>query len=153
MGAPRGASGGRRPRSLARRCVAQALYQWQMTGHDGDSIDLDFLRGESQEQIDQRYFETLLRGVITHVDLLDDLLGPLLDRPIAEVDPVERAILRMGACELRFHPEVPFRVVINEAVETAKRFGAHHGHKYVNGILDRLAEQLRAEEIAIMSRK
>jgi N utilization substance protein B len=149
----KGHSGSHRARSLARRCVVQALYQWQLTNHDTSAIDAQFLVEETEGAVDRRYFDTLLGEVIRNVDDLDQLLTPLLDRPLQDVDPVERAVLRLGACELRFHPEIPFRVVINESVEIAKLFGAHHGHKYVNGILDRLAEKLRAEEIAIMTRK
>lgn len=139
-------------RSRARRCIVQALYQWQLTNHDAGAIDLQFFLDETEGEVERRYFDSVLREVIEHIDTLDELLTPLLDRPLPEVDPVERAILRLGAGELRYHPEVPYRVVINEAIEIAKLFGAHHGHKYVNGILDRLAEQLRAEEIAIRNR-
>lgn len=137
-----------RARSRARRCVVQALYQWQLTGHDVEAIDPQFLIDESQGRLDRAYFDTLLREVLTHIEELDGILVPLLDRPIREVDPVERAVLRLGVCELRYHPEIPFRVVINEAVELAKMFGAEHGHKYVNGILDKVAARLRAEEVA-----
>ena len=84
----------------------------------------------------------MLKGL----DEIDDLIAPLLDRPMTQVDPVERAILRVGAFELAHRPEVPYRVVINEGVELAKRFGAEQGHRFVNGVLDRLAHQLRAVE-------
>jgi len=136
-------------RSRARRCIVQALYQWQLTNHDADAIDPQFFLDESEGEVDRTFFDRVLREVLEHVDVLDELLIPLLDRPLREVDPVERAILRLGACELRYHPEVPFRVVINEAVELAKLFGAHHGHKYVNGILDKLSERLRSEEYKV----
>jgi N utilization substance protein B len=139
-------------RSRARRCIVQALYQWQLTNHDAGAIDPQFFLDETEGEVERRYFDGVLREVIEQVDALDELLTPLLDRPLPEVDPVERAILRLGAGELRYHPEVPYRVVINEAIELAKLFGAHHGHKYVNGILDRLAEQLRAEEVAVRNR-
>lgn len=139
-------------RRRARRCLVQALYQWQLTNHDAEAIDPQYFIDEGEGPVDRRFFDSLLREVIERIDDIDELLVPLLDRPLREVDPVERAILRLGACELRFHPEVPFRVVINEGVELAKLFGAHHGHKYVNGILDRLAERLRAEEVAIVNR-
>jgi N utilization substance protein B len=142
-----------RARSRARRCIVQAIYQWQMTNHDTAALDPQFFIEEGDgDDIDRKYFDTVLREIIERVDALDELLIPLLDRPLTEVDPVERAILRLGACELRYHPEVPFRVVINEEVELAKLFGAHHGHKYVNGILDKLAERLRAEEVAVVNR-
>ena len=139
-------------RSRARRCVVQALYQWQLTNHDVSAIDPQFFLDETEGEVDRRFFDSVLREVLERIDDVDELLTPLLDRPLREVDPVERAILRLGACELRYHPEVPFRVIINEAVELAKLFGAHHGHKYVNGILDRLAERLRTEEVAVLSR-
>lgn len=148
----KGQASGHRARSRARRCVVQAVYQWQLTSHDASAIDPQFFIDESEGEVDRRLFDTLLREVLEHVDELDDLLSPLLDRPLNEVDPVERAVLRLGACELRYHPETPFRVIINESVELAKLFGAHHGHKYVNGILDRLAERLRSEEVAIVSK-
>lgn len=140
-------------RSRARRCVVQALYQWQLTQHDVAALDPQYFVGESEGKIDRDYFDALLREVLGHIDELDDALTPLLDRPIREVDPVERAVLRLGACELRFHPEIPFRVVINEAVELAKLYGAEQGHKYVNGILDKLAARLRGEEIAAPGRE
>ena len=93
------------------------------------------------------YFQDLLRGVPTHLNELDAALSPCLDRALASVDPVERATLRLAAYELAHHPEIPYRVVINEAVELAKVFGAEEGHKYVNGVLDKLAKKLRAVEM------
>lgn len=135
-------------RSRARRCIVQALYQWQLTGHDAGALDAQFFIDEGEGEIERAFFDAALAEVLAHTDVIDALVAPLLDRPLQEVDPVELAILRLGACELRYHPEVPFRVVINEAVELAKLFGAHHGHKYVNGILDRLAARLRAGEVS-----
>jgi N utilization substance protein B len=137
-----------RARSRARRCIVQALYQWHLTGRDAAALDPQFFIEEGEGDIDRAFFDRLLAEILAQVDALDALIAPLLDRPLGEVDPVELAILRLGADELRHHPETPFRVVINEAVELAKLFGAHHGHKYVNGILDRLAARLRAEEVS-----
>jgi N utilization substance protein B len=137
-----------RARSRARRCIVQALYQWQLTGRDAAALDPQFFIEEGEGDIDRAFFDKLLAEILAQVDDLDGLIAPLLDRALGEVDPVELAILRLGADELRHHPQTPFRVVINEAVELAKLFGAHHGHKYVNGILDRLAARLRAEEVA-----
>jgi N utilization substance protein B len=137
-----------RARSRARRCIVQALYQWQLTGRDAAALDPQFFIEEGGGDIDRAFFDKLLAEILAQVDDLDGLIAPLLDRALGEVDPVELAILRLGADELRHHPQTPFRVVINEAVELAKLFGAHHGHKYVNGILDRLAARLRAEEVA-----
>ncbi len=136
-----------RKRSRARRCVIQALYQWQLGGSDLSEPDLEFLVADDGKQLDREYFRTLLAEIRTHEEALDNMIRPYVDRPLNEVDPVERAILRLGACELAYHLEVPFRVVINEAVELAKVFGAEHGHKFVNGILDKLAAQLRRTEI------
>jgi N utilization substance protein B len=137
-----------RARSRARRCIVQGLYQWHLTGRDAGALDPQFFIEEGEGEIDRGFFDHLMAEILAHADELDDTIAPLLDRPIGEVDPVELAILRLGADELRYHPETPFRVVINEAVELAKLFGAHHGHKYVNGILDKLAARLRAAEVA-----
>jgi N utilization substance protein B len=134
-------------RVLGRRLALQALYQWQLAGQDLQDIEAQFLERDEAGQADLGYFHDLLHGIPRHLDRLDADLGPLLDRPLVEVDPVERAALRIGAYELGFHPEVPFRVVINEAVELSKRFGAEEGHRYVNGVLDRLARRLRAPEV------
>jgi N utilization substance protein B len=98
------------------------------------------------EIADLDYFEDLLTGVERHVEELDDALRPHVDREVARIDPIERAALRLGAYELRFRPDVPYRVILNEAVEATKRFGAEHGHTYVNGVLDKLAGELRAAE-------
>ena len=98
------------------------------------------------EVADIEYFEDLLRGVETNVAGLDQCLRPHIDREVEQVDPIERAALRLAAYELKFRPDVPYRVVINEAIEVTKRFGADHGHSYVNGVLDKLAGELRATE-------
>jgi N utilization substance protein B len=99
------------------------------------------------EVADLEYFEALVRGVAEHCAELDAALAKFVDRDIAQVDPIERAVLRIAAFELRRRPDVPYRVVINEAIETTKRFGAEHGHTYVNGVLDRAAADWRAAEI------
>lgn len=136
-------------RSRARSVLVQALYQWQMTGQDISQIEAQFLaEGEEMADVDQDYFTALLHEVPTRLKELDAHLSPYLDRSISQVDPVERAILRLGACELALHPEVPYRVVINEGVELAKRFGAEQGHKYINSILDKVARDLRAVEVS-----
>lgn len=127
--------------------MVQALYQWQLGGSDLAEPDLEFLIAGDGKQLDREYFRELLAEIRSHEVELDDMIRPYVDRPLNEVDPVERAILRLGACELAYHLEVPFRVVINEAVELAKVFGAEHGHKFVNGILDKLAARLRSTEI------
>jgi len=134
-------------RSKARHYAVQALYQWQLTGHDLSDIDNQFLAEQDVRTFEVPYFKELLHGVPANLHALDEQLSPLLDRALASVDPVERAILRLGAYELMHHPEVPFRVAIDEAVELAKIFGAEQGHKYVNGVLDKMAKKVRRSEI------
>ncbi|MDH5634135.1 MAG: transcription antitermination factor NusB [Gammaproteobacteria bacterium] len=134
-------------RHLARQAAVQALYQWQLTEQAPEDIEDHFILDHEMSQVDMEYFDLLVRQVPLHVHELDDYLIPYLDREIDEVDPVERAILRIGVYEFEFHLEVPYKVIINEAVELAKTFGAEHGHKFVNGVLDKVAARLRAAEI------
>lgn len=133
-------------RSRARRRALQALYAWQLSGSSIGSVIDQFRHEQDMEVADQEYFEDLVRGVEAHVAELDAGLAPFLGREVAQVDPIERAALRLGAYELKYRIDVPYRVVINEAIETTKRFGADHGHTYVNGVLDKLAGQWRATE-------
>jgi N utilization substance protein B len=134
-------------RSQSRRHALQALYQWQMAGQDLVDISNQFLEEQDINKFEIPYFQDLLHGVPTHLAELDAMLRPALDRAIESVDPVERAVLRLGAYELTYHLEVPYRVVINEAVELAKVFGAEQGHRFVNGVLDRVARQVREAEV------
>lgn len=136
-----------RKRSRARHHAVQAVYQWQLTGHDVGEIVSQFLASQDPKTFDVEYFRELLRGVAMNLGRLDGWIAPHIDRPIEQLDLVERAILRLGAYELGFRPEVPYRVAINEAVELAKTFGAEEGHKYVNGVLDKLARELRSAEV------
>lgn len=122
----------------------QGLYQWQQSRCTLQDINPDFLLHVAGDRVDKGYFFTLLHGVVEHVDELDELLAPHLSRPLTQLDPVERGILWVGAYELRFQLDVHQAVIINEAVELAKRFGAEQGHKFVNGVLDKLARQLRS---------
>jgi N utilization substance protein B len=133
-------------RSQARHRAVQAIYQWQMAGQDVREIRDQFLSNEEGGAFEIPYFDKLLSGVPAHLSELDRQLGPCLDRSIESVDPVERAILRLGAYELIHQPEVPYRVIINEAVELAKVFGAEQGHRFVNGVLDKLARRVRKAE-------
>jgi N utilization substance protein B len=135
-------------RSRARQYALQALYQWQVTGQDIADIEGQFLEKEELAKSDVGLFVELLHGVPGNLRELDEALVPLLSRPLAQVDPVERAVLRLGAFELGHHLDIPYRVVINEAVELAKRFGADQGHRFVNGVLDKLARRLRPTEQA-----
>ena len=133
-------------RSRARRRALQALYAWQLSGSAIGAVIDQFRHEQDMEVADLEYFEDLVRGVESHCAELDAGLLPFLGREVAQVDPIERAALRLGAYELRYRIDVPYRVVINEAIETTKRFGADHGHTYVNGVLDKLAGQWRTTE-------
>jgi transcription antitermination protein NusB len=133
-------------RSRARRRALQALYAWQMSGSKMTSVIEQFRHEQDMEVADLEYFEDLLRGVERHLDVIDEALKPYIDRDVAQIDPIERAALRLAAYELKFRPDVPYRVIINEAIEVTKRFGADHGHSYVNGVLDKLAAQIRVTE-------
>ena len=136
------------PRSWARRCAAQAIYEWQMTGQLPSQIAAQFIADEDLHKADPDFFRELVHQVPARLADIDAALQPFLDRSLAQVDPVERAILRIGGYELLQHPELACRIVINEAVELAKLFGAEQGHRYVNGVLDRLARSMRVAEFA-----
>ena len=134
------------PRRRARRRALQALYQWQLNDDSATSIIGQFVEEQSFDGVDQAYFETLVREVVHHRDALDEAVSPFLQRSAAGIDQMERVILRIGACELVHHPEIPHRVVIDEAVELTHRFGAEQAHTFVNSVLDRLAGQVRTQE-------
>jgi len=136
------------PRSMARRLALQALYQWQVSGQTAADISSQFAEDQNLKGAERGYYEELLAQVPVHADELDEHLKPMLDRPLHEVDPVERAILRIGAYELAYRKEIPYRVVLNEAIELAKVFGGEQGHKYVNSILDGVAKTVRPQEVA-----
>jgi N utilization substance protein B len=133
-------------RSRARRRALQALYAWQLSASPVDKVIEQFRAEQDMEIADLEYFEALVRGVVQHAEELDAVLAKFIDRTVAQVDPIERAVLRIAAFELAHRLDVPYRVVINEAIETTKRFGAEHGHTYVNGVLDRAAAEWRAQE-------
>ena len=135
-------------RSWARRCAAQALYQWQMTGQDPAIIASEFLADQDLLKADSGYFRELVHETPKCVAEIDAALEPFLDRPLVQVDPVEQAILRIGGYELMQRPDIAYRIVINEAVELAKLFGAEQGHRFVNGVLDKLAHVARPNECA-----
>ena len=132
-------------RSRTRRAALQALYQWQMTGHTAEELHAQFKENPPPGGFDPVFFDALVGGVIIDFEVLDTEIAAFTDRPVREVDPVERAILRIGTHELRSMLEIPWRTVINEAVELAHTFGAEQSHKYVNGVLDRVARRLRPE--------
>jgi N utilization substance protein B len=134
------------PRRRAREFALQGLYQWQLAGHDVPAIEAHLSGVSGFEKMDRTLFELLLKGAIGSAAELEALIAPLLDRPYAELSPIERAILLLATFELQRHPEAPYKVVINEAIELAKSYGGTDGHKYVNGVLDKLAAQLRPGE-------
>ena len=134
-------------RRKARHYGMQALYQWHMAGASLSDIEAEFRADYDFSHVDLEYFQALLPGVPASVDELEAILEPLLDRRLEELDPIERTLLRMGTWELRERIDVPYKVVINEAVALAKKFGATDGHKYINGVLDKAARQLRKVEI------
>lgn len=139
-------SGPYEPRKRARRRALQALYQWQLNDDSADAIIRQFVEEQNFDQVDQQYFESLVREVVAYRDELDEAVAPFLKRVNASIDQMERVILRLGACELIHHLEIPHRVVIDEAVELAHRFGAEQAHTFINGVLDRLADKVRTME-------
>jgi N utilization substance protein B len=134
------------PRSRARRRALQALYQWQITGQEAAEILRQFRAVQDMKGVDEAYFEALLCGIVAGQEGLDEELQPFLDRPIGQVDLMERVVLRIGAFELLNCPDLPFRVVLDECVDLAHRFGSEQGHSYVNAVLDRAARQWRSAE-------
>jgi transcription antitermination protein NusB len=133
-------------RSRARRRALQALYQWQMTGQDASEIISQFRKQQDLSLVDEEYFERLLNGVAGQRDELDEGLGEFVDRPVAQLDMMELAIIRLSGWELLNAPEVPFRVVLDEGIDLAHRFGAEQGHAFVNGVLDKAAKAWRPME-------
>jgi N utilization substance protein B len=137
---------GTRARSIARKLAMQALYQWQLTQQTASEIKKQFLDSEDSAGVDREHFEELVSGCIARHEELAAALKPFIDRPIEQLDPVETAILMIGMFELQQRVDIPYRVVINEAVDLTKRFGATDAHKYVNAVLDRAARELRTAE-------
>ena len=133
-------------RSRSRRRALQAIYAWQLSATSEGALIAEFAHEQAHEIADLEYFEDLVRGVLRHVAQLDAALAGFIDRTVDEVDPIERAALRIAAYELLHRPDVPYRVVINEAIDSTKRFGSEHGHTYVNGVLDKAAASLRGTE-------
>lgn len=130
-------------RKKARQRVLQALYQWQLAGQDVRAVEQQFLSDQNMQKADATHFQTLFRGITQQTQRIDTAFNPFLDRGIAHLDPIELAILRIGCYELLHCPDVPWRTAINEAVDLAKMFGATESHKYVNGILDKVAHKLQ----------
>jgi len=134
-------------RRKARRFAVQALYQWHMGGDALSNIEAQFRVDNDMKKVDGDYFHELLHEVPSHLTELDELVVPYLDREMHQLDPVELAIFRISTYELKYRVDVPYKVVINEAIELAKIFGATESHKYINGVLDKLAARVRLAEI------
>ncbi|HEX8986701.1 MAG TPA: transcription antitermination factor NusB [Rhodocyclaceae bacterium] len=140
-------SGNKSPRRRAREFVVQGLYQHLVAGQDVAGIEAQAASVAGFEKGDTALYQALLNETLADEPALRELLAPHIDRKWEEVSPIERGILLLGACELKSHPETPYRVVINEAIELAKTFGGTDGHKFVNGVLDKLAPELRTTEM------
>src|SRR5450759_3157945 len=134
-------------RHKARELVLQGLYQWLLAEEHADEIRAHLAEFKGYDKADQKYLDLLLNGVIADAAELNAAFSPLLDRPVDELSPVERGVLLIGAYEVAHVPGGPYHVVINEAVELAKSYGGTDGHKYVNGVLDKLAAKLRPAEV------
>jgi N utilization substance protein B len=135
-------------RRRAREFALQALYQWLMNASSADTLLAQLQEQKDFPKADQALAEGLLRGVLGNADALRESIRPYLDREMKGVSPFEHALLLLCAFELRDHPQTPYRVIINEGIELAKSFGGTDGHKYVNGVLDKLAAELRPHEVA-----
>jgi len=134
-------------RHKARHYAMQAIYQWQMSQNPLQQIEQQFRSEYDFSQVDLEFFQELLHRVPAQLGDLDALIAPHIDRAINELTPIELALLRIGAYELAYRIDVPFKVAINEAVSLAKKFGAAESHKYINGVLDNIAKQTRAVEV------
>ena len=139
-------------RRKARHYGMQALYQWHMTRDAVSEIELQFLADYDFSKVDVEYFHDIIHHVPANLDELEDAFKPCLDRDIAELDPIELALLRLGSYELVKRIDIPYKVAINEAVSLAKKFGATDGHKYINAVLDKLAQSVRQIEVRAESR-
>lgn len=130
-------------RSRARELIVQTLYQRQISGHDVVELLRQFHERPDYARVDQAYYDNALKSICAETDMLEKSIQEYADRPLAQLDPVERGILLLGFYELKEQPDVPYKVVINESVDLTKRFGAVDGHKYINAVLDRAAAKLR----------
>lgn len=134
-------------RHKARSAAVQALYQWDMMGCPFDEISTEFIEEEQRKSLDSDYLNSLLVGVGANCEVIEKAVTPFLDRDIAKVDPIERSILRLSVYEMLFHHSVPINVIINEGVELAKTFGSDHGYKFINGTLDKLANEASVQSL------
>lgn len=141
------------PRIRARRRALQAIYQWQITHQDASEILRQFREIQDLSQVDEAYFERLLLCVIREKERIAKALRPFLDRPMEQVDVMERVVLMIGTWELLDCPEIPYRVVLDESIDLSRRFGSEQGHSYVNAVLDKAARKWRADEVASTGKK
>jgi len=139
-------------RHNARRYALQAMYQWHIANTSISEIETEFLTYHIDKKFDLAYFKELIHGIPEHQHEIDQEMRPFLARPMSEIDPIELSVLRIAIYELIKRPDVPYRVIINEALELTKKFGSVEGHKFVNGLLDKIAKKNRVDEIN-MSRK
>ncbi|HIV55775.1 MAG TPA: transcription antitermination factor NusB [Candidatus Anaerobiospirillum stercoravium] len=135
-------------RHKARHFALQAIYQWQLTGMSASTIEQQFLEDQPVNGADLDYMHDLIQGVIANCDTLDSAFAPFLSRPLKDLDQVDKAILRIGTFELMYRQEVPFKVVINEAIVLAKSFAEQDSHKFVNGVLDKVIKSIQAQKKA-----
>lgn len=133
-------------RSRARELIVQSLYQMQIAGHGESELLAQFRDRPDYARVDQKYFDEVLSAICRNTQKLEQSIDKFADRPLSQLDPVERGILLLGFYELQEKPDVPYKVVINESVNLARRFGAVDGHKYVNALLDRAVKELRPDE-------
>lgn len=131
------------PRRRARECAVQALYSWAVSQNSPEIVELNFMTEQDMKGVDTPYFRKLFRQTVENVETVERIMQGYLDRGLAELDPIEKAILRLAVYELQFEVDVPYKVVINEAIEVAKVFGADESHKYINGVLDKIAPVVR----------
>lgn len=143
----------RTPRHRAREFALQGLYQWLLNNEPARTVATNIRGAHGFDKADGEFFAALLNGTIETSVALRETIAPLIDRALTELSPIEHAVLLLGAYELKNHPEIPYRVVINEAVELTKSFGGIDGHKYVNGVLDKLASKLRPDEVGADARR
>ena len=143
----------RTPRHRAREFALQGLYQWLLNNEPARTVVTNIRGAHGFDKADGEFFGELLNGTIATSVELREVIAPLIDRGVAELSPIEHGVLLLGAYELKNHPEIPYRVVINEAVELTKSFGGIDGHKYVNGVLDKLASTLRPDEVGTDARR
>ena len=136
----------RSSRHLARRCAVQALYQWDVTGQPSTDIEANFIKNEQLSGKHRDYFVRIIENIPMRVEQIDNLLSPFLDRDLEKIDPIEHAILRVGSYELLFEADVPSRVIIDEAIDLAKTFSSENGFKFINGVIDKIAKEVRPFE-------